>query len=584
MEALIWNLRTRADGVPQAYLSLLLVCMVMFWDYPVLLLISLWTRALGASRAARRGQALPPVLVVIPSLLRNRDELTSMRSTLRSICGNGYPGQVLVVVSIDGCDDAPPLYTELVSWAKNEPWPDGAGVRVTGTPKRHGKPMAIEHAVSFVKQLVLQKSLPSFPPVYVSTDADADLGPAALEAIVRRLYRRSWLTGQRPNVVAGALHVRGNGYWSGWRNFLTERGQLSLQVAREYYVSNVGRHNLRAIPVTGVPGAFYCTWSALFVSIPRFLGYLQTLRREHWLLWWLGDAPPSFVSSRAPALPELMAGDTDDTVTAYVATLARADGKGGFSLEAPRTPLHALWQMLLRVTIERPLKYEPKARVYTSSPDTAKALFKQRRRWNASRLELTLRLWPALSFHWCVGVPALVVLGFLGRGFVSGLLAYVVVPLFFFRDSLFAGFLLVYSAQLLVALTLTLISLVINDELEAWRLLLAVPLVPAYNFLFNWLPAATGLFNDVFLFGNVTGFSPEWTLKLGGSVRIALLFRVRRAFWLLVRSVVVGDVPLGSFWLGWGETRWTPSGFEGWTTGKTPRRIFPVERAPRRRT
>jgi hypothetical protein len=33
-------------------------------------------------------------------------------------------------------------------------------------------------------------------------------------------------------------------------------------------------------------------------------------------------------------------------------------------------------------------------------------------------------------------------------------------------------------------------------------------------------------------------------------------------------------VPLGAFWFGWGETRWTPSGFDGWTTGKKPRKIF----------
>jgi hypothetical protein len=32
-------------------------------------------------------------------------------------------------------------------------------------------------------------------------------------------------------------------------------------------------------------------------------------------------------------------------------------------------------------------------------------------------------------------------------------------------------------------------------------------------------------------------------------------------------------VPLGTFWFGWTETPWTPSGFEGWTTGKKPRSI-----------
>jgi hypothetical protein len=84
-----------------------------------------------------------------------------------------------------------------------------------------------------------------------------------------------------------------------------------------------------------------------------------------------------------------------------------------------------------------------------------------------------------------------------------------------------------------------------------------------------------GYVNDVFLFGNVTGFAPESTLIKGGSERIALLFRMRRAVLLAARSVLVGDVPLGRFWLGWRETQWTPNGFEGFTTKKKPRPILP---------
>ena len=38
---------------------------------------------------------------------------------------------------------------------------------------------------------------------------------------------------------------------------------------------------------------------------------------------------------------------------------------------------------------------------------------------------------------------------------------------------------------------------------------------------------------------------------------------------------MIGDVPLGSFWLGWRETPWTPSGYDGWTTGKKPPAIVP---------
>jgi hypothetical protein len=89
------------------------------------------------------------------------------------------------------------------------------------------------------------------------------------------------------------------------------------------------------------------------------------------------------------------------------------------------------------------------------------------------------------------------------------------------------------------------------------------------------VPAAVGYVHDVFLFGNVTGFAPETTLIRGGSTRIALLYRLRRAFLLMLRSVLVGDVPFGKFWFGWRETPWTSSGFEGFTSKNRQRKIIP---------
>jgi hypothetical protein len=103
---------------------------------------------------------------------------------------------------------------------------------------------------------------------------------------------------------------------------------------------------------------------------------------------------------------------------------------------------------------------------------------------------------------------------------------------------------------------------------------LCLPIAPLYQLVFNWLPGTVGVSSDVLFFGNQTGFAPEWTLRKGGSVRIALLFRLRRAALLAIRALLHGDVPLGTFWLGWRETPWTPSGFEGWTTGKR-RSILP---------
>jgi len=72
----------------------------------------------------------------------------------------------------------------------------------------------------------------------------------------------------------------------------------------------------------------------------------------------------------------------------------------------------------------------------------------------------------------------------------------------------------------------------------------------------------------VLFFGNKTGFAPESTLIKGNSTRVALLFRIRRAFSMMLRSIVKGDVPYGTFWWSFRSSRWTPSEFEGWTTGK----------------
>ena len=70
---------------------------------------------------------------------------------------------------------------------------------------------------------------------------------------------------RRFGVVVGCVR---DDFWRGWSHFFSIAGQLNIQVARDYYVSNVGRHNIRWLPVTGIPGAFYCTWSAIFLEIP----------------------------------------------------------------------------------------------------------------------------------------------------------------------------------------------------------------------------------------------------------------------------------------------------------------------------
>jgi cellulose synthase/poly-beta-1,6-N-acetylglucosamine synthase-like glycosyltransferase len=256
---------------------------------------------------------------------------------------------------------------------------------------------------------------------------------------------------------------------------------------------------------------------------------------------------------------------------------------GAFTLDPPRTPLHAFIAMLRGLTIERAIQYEPRARVFTTSPTTIRSLMKQRKRWNTARIEVTGRLWRALGYHWTLGFTAACVMLFMARSVLFGALAYLAIPVALVHEYLLTGFILAYLTHVFISGLLTVLALLVGNELKYWRLLLAVPLTPVYGFWFKWLPGAWGWVSDVLLFGNRTGFAPEATLIKGGSVRIALLFRIRRFFLLLVRALTHGDVPLGSFWLGWGETPWTPSGYEGFTSNKKRRSILPPFKRSSRR-
>jgi hypothetical protein len=575
MESVLWNLRTlHGFSTLAPMLAVLFFTLTAFWDYPLLLIYSLVFRALGRARRFPAYAKPLSALVVIPSLLRKEDELISMLSTIESVATNGYPGKLLIVLSIDGTKDAPELYQRLRDFCRGASYAAQTFLYVTGTAERRSKPMAIDHAMEFVKGLVKSGEHDAFPEVYVSTDADADLGPHSLEKMIYRLQRKNFITGAPARAVAGALHVRGDDFWRGIGHFLTVTGQLNLQVARDYYVSNVGRYNIRWLPVTGVPGAFYCTWTSIFLEIPRFMGYMRTLRTSDWLRWWLGAPAPNFSDSRAGPIPELVAGDTDDTVSAYTATLVRWEN-GRFCFDPPRTPLHAFKYMLQGLLLDRAIKYEPEARVYTSSPTTIMALYRQRRRWNTARIELTGRFWRALGYHWTLGLPALIVKTSMARSLLLGVVVYLILPGLFFDSRTLTLIVLAYMTQVFIASALTSVTLTMNGEWRYWRLLLAVPLAPVYTLCFKWVPAAIGFTHDVFLFGNVTGFAPESTLIKGGSERIALTFRLRRALLLAARAVLVGDVPFGKFWVGWRETPWTPNGFEGFTSKKKPRSILP---------
>jgi hypothetical protein len=119
----------------------------------------------------------------------------------------------------------------------------------------------------------------------------------------------------------------------------------------------------------------------------------------------------------------------------------------------------------------------------------------------------------------------------------------------------------------------TLLAMLQDDDFRGqWQKLLALPLSGPYHFVFNILTTVVGLIQDVLLFGVNTGFAPESTLIACGTGRIAVAYRLRRAFGLAARAAWCGDVPFGWWWFGWERTRYTRNGYEGWTERLAPTR------------
>jgi hypothetical protein len=433
--------------------------------------------------------------------------------------------------------------------------------------------------VQHVRRLVGCGEATRFPEIYFSVDGDGTLGTRALERLAHQLARRNPLTGNVRRIVSGKICVRRDLFWRGWRGLFSVSGLLPLLAAREFLVSNVSRFNWKWTPRIGVPGALYCTWSELLLQAPYFMSFMKTIRARDWLRWWLGFAPPRFSACERRALPDALTGASDDTCMAFLASLASFQ-HGALCLDAPRSPIHAFGRMLRAYFFERSHHYEPEARVYTYTPPTLRGLWRQRVRWNSSRVECAGRFTRAFSFHWEIGMPTGAHLwNLLGTVFeIVGY--YIVIPYYVLgEDNTLLAYLLGYSAQTFAYTLYTLMALALERERRLYLpVLLSLPIASLYQICINAFGCVYGVTRDVFLFGNATNFAPEWTLKRGGCVRIALLFRVRRFLALCVRSLVYGDVPFGSFWFGWRETRWTPSGFEGWTTGRRPPPIVPRDR------
>jgi hypothetical protein len=569
MERFFWflHLRSAFDFVSASAVPFLIGFALYQIDYVLLAVQRLVAIARGARAVPRGRERMPAALLVLPTLLRTKDELEGLKRAITSVVSNGYPGDLYVVAAIDdGAGQS--TYGELAAWARSSLASANVRVFTLGIEGRVGKAVAIDRAVRFIESKVRVGEIEAFPPLFFNMDGDSELGPNALAHMVRRILRRGSWSGERPMIVTSNVAIAPDVYWRGWRAFFSVKGQIAVLVAREYLTSiAIGKFNTRLIPVQEASGALYCTWSWLHVVAPRWAGFMQTLRLRDWLRWWLGAAPPRFATSGAKAIPEAQTGPGDDTWMTWLACCARWRG-GEITLEFPRTPAHAAWAAV-RAYIVRPVAFEPEARIATKTPTTVASLFRQRIRWNSSRVQDVQRWRPALAYHWHAAIPIAFSTALLLYVHAMIVVSFVVWPFVSERGQGWAAVVVAFGINLVVRATMTVFALVLDrSPRHGWWRLLGLPLAVPYHFAFNVVPTIVGLAEDILLFGVNTSFSPEETCVRSGLSRIAIAYRVRRALALAVRSVIHNDVPLGSFWLGWHATRWTPNGFEGWTTGK----------------
>lgn len=511
------------------------------------------------------------ILVVLPTMMRKRGELDGLKRAIDSVAHNGYPGRLTIVGAIDDRSEAPELYRELQKWVRDYASPAGVDVHVCATPRRMGKAMAIDVAVHYVEDLVARGRMESYPPIFFNMDADSILGPQAIERMVYRLTRRSRWSGERKMIVASNLKVSKEHFWSGWKDLFTTRGTLALCVACEYMTSiSTAKHNTKILPVMVASGAFYCTWSEFPRKAGRWAAFMQSLTLKDHLRWWLGARPPRFDEMAHEPIPEAMTGEGDDAWMTWFASSA-VWKNDQISLDFPRTPLHAFLRMI-RFYFFRPLDYDPKAQVFTSTPTSVKGLFKQRLRWNGSRIWGMQRWHKAFSYAWGIGLTVYlntaVLVAIHGLILVS-LLAF---PFLAHANNLVAVMIVLHLTYIFIRSQSLLVAFLHDEDFrDQWQKILVLPIIPYYHFVFNIVTTIISFGRDIFLFGSKVRFAPERTLIRGGTSRVALAYRAKRAFALSMRGVVHNDVPLGSFWFGWQETPWTPNGYDGWDTDRKPR-------------
>jgi hypothetical protein len=584
VQQVLWYLASLRSVVEATPLLRAVVICLLLYQLDLVYVLGLWLArraGLASTDFHLEPENRKSAVVVLPTLLRKRGELTGLIAAMRSVAHNGYPGRLYVVACIDGIREAGELYAELEVWAAREPVASDVELHVVGVEERCGKAVAMDQGAEHLKQLVASGELDRFPELFFNMDADSVLGERALERMAFRLTRKRRLTGKPYHIVTSNVIVPFEQCYAGLRSLFSAKRWIALSVAREYLGSiSAGKINCKLAPTMEVSGALYCTWSQIYLAGPGYASFMQRLRLRDWIKWWFGFAPPRFSDFRGQPLAEAMTGPGDDTWMGWLACCGDLrDGR--FSLDFPRTPLHALGAALLQY-LSRPVAYDPLAKVYSKTPTTARALFKQRLRWNSSRMQDLLRHGPSLLYHWRAGAPVL-----LGTVVVfSTITAFALSPLHLLSDGRGPGpapafTVLAFAGYYLTRLTGTVAGLLISESPpREWIKLLALPLSVPYHIVFNTLTLLIGYYRDLFGFGEPTTFAPEGTLLRSNLSRFALAYRLRRALWLAARSAVRGDVPLGSFWFGWHRTPFTPSGFEGWSSGKTPPPVYWPRRRP----
>ena len=545
--------------------------------YPFIFLRALYERAFGDGFVPLTKANAPALGMTMPTLLRNQDDLDGLKTGIGSALRHRYPGQLILVAVIDGLDVAPDLVDALRAWAAAQDIPENVHLRITGSPTRVGKATAGDRGIRMIaelsEQLIEEGVLSEVPPIYFNMDADCELGAHALERMVLALKRPSRLTGQPAMIVTSHVSIREADYWKGVRHFFTLKGQIAVTVAREYLVAiGLGRHNaFRMLPQNGASGALYCTWFPIVEAAPHFASFLNTLKWIDWVKWWFGAPPPRFDVSALESLPEAMTGMGEDTWMSWLAIAARFE-RGKITVGFPRTPAHALWYALVGF-FARPFRYDPQAKIYTTTPTNLKSLFSQRVRWNVSRI-WTVQCWgPALFYHLVIGIPAIVdlVLAIAFQAIIVGSL--ILAPVLggdspAMAPALFVLIELGYFAERTLGTAVAMVT--DHGEKGRWKKFLGLPFAGIFHIAFNVTTTVVGFAKQVFGNGYNDKFAPEATLIKGATSRVAFGYRIRRFYSLCVRSVLVGDVPLGAFWFGWHKTKWTPNGYEGWTTGKVP--------------